>query len=66
MTNFSSPLARAAPIFSKALLGRPVAAIPQHHRAAAVLALGDGALEVAIVERMILDLHGQAAIGRIH
>ena len=37
----------------------PIAAVPELHRAAAILALGDGALEVAIVERMILGLHRQ-------
>ena len=37
----------------------PVAAVPQLHRAAAILALRDGALEVAVVERMVLDLDRQ-------
>ncbi len=46
-------------------LRRPVAAVPQLHRAAAVLALGDGALEVAVVERVVLDLHGQALVVRV-
>ena len=49
----------------KTLFGRPIAAFPQHHRAAAILALGDRALEVAVVEGMVLDLHGQATIGRV-
>src|SRR5690606_22510831 len=33
------------------------AAVPQHARAAAVLVLGDGALERVVGDRMILDLH---------
>jgi hypothetical protein len=45
--------------------GNPVAPVPQLHRAAAVLALGDGALEIAIVERVVLDLDGQALVVRI-
>src|SRR5262249_54153032 len=39
--------------------GQPVAAVPELHRAAAVLIVGDGAFEVAVVERMILDLDGE-------
>ena len=46
----------------EALLRRPVAAVPQHHRAATVLALGDRAFEVAVVERVILDLDRQPTI----
>ncbi len=49
----------------EALLGRPVAAVPQHDRAAAILALGDGAFEIAILERMILDLHRHPAVLRV-
>src|SRR5262249_11989346 len=37
----------------------PGAAVPQDDRAGAVLALRDGAFEAAIVQRMILDMHGQ-------
>ena len=40
-------------------LGVPLAAIPDHHRAAAILALRDGTLEVVVFDRMILDLHRQ-------
>ena len=47
------------------VFGVPVAAVPDLHRAAAVLALGDGALEVAVVERMILDLHREPLLARI-
>ena len=43
----------------------PGAAIPQHHRAAAILALRNRALERAVVERMILDMHRQPLVGGI-
>ncbi len=46
-------------------LGSPEAAVPQHDRAAAVLALRDRALEITVVERMILDFHGQTFVGGI-
>ncbi len=50
---------------SRVALGLPVAAIPQHHRAAAVLALGDRPFEVAVVQRVVLDLHGEALVGGV-
>ena len=40
-------------------IGRPRALVPDHDRAAAVLAFGDDALEAAIVERMVLGRDGQ-------
>ena len=46
--------------FMRIALRRPVAAVPQLHRAAAILAFRNGALEVAVVERMVLDLDRQA------
>ena len=39
--------------------GRPGAAIPDHHGAAAIFAFRDGALEGVVFDRMILDLHGK-------
>jgi hypothetical protein len=45
--------------------GLPIAAIPQHHRAAAILAFPDGTFEIAVVERMILDLNGKTLVVRI-
>src|SRR6202012_4555878 len=48
-----------------AVLRRPIAPVPQLHRAAAVLALGDGPLEVAVIERMVLHLDREALVGRI-
>jgi hypothetical protein len=51
--------------FVRVALGDPDAAVPQLDRAAAILALGNGAFEVAIVERMILDLDGQPLVVRI-
>src|SRR5690606_33240314 len=43
----------------------PGALVPEHHRAAAILALGDGSFEVAIVERMVLDADGEALVGGV-
>ena len=51
--------------FMRIALRQPVAAVPQLHRAAAILAFGNGALEVAVVERMVLDLDRQALDRRI-
>ena len=45
--------------------GNPGATIPELHRAAAILALGNRAFEIAIVEWVILDLDGQALVVRI-
>src|SRR5215471_21620125 len=45
--------------------GLPGPAVPHHHRAAAVLALRNGALEAAVFERMILYLHGQALVSGV-
>jgi hypothetical protein len=44
------------------VVGAPVAPIPEHHRAAAVLALGDDAFEVAVIQRMGLGLYRQALV----
>jgi hypothetical protein len=43
-------------------LRRPIAAIPELYGPTAVLALGDGPFEVAIVERMVLDLDRQPSV----
>ena len=45
--------------------GRPEPAIPQLHRATAVLAFRDRAFEIAVVERMILDLHRQPTLAGV-
>src|SRR6185437_6679251 len=42
------------------LLRLPGAAIPQHHRAAAILPLRNDAFELAVFERVILDMHREA------
>src|SRR6185437_5855389 len=42
----------------------PGAAVPDHDRAAAILALGDGALEFVVIDRVILDLHGEPLFAR--
>ncbi len=43
----------------------PFAAIPHDHAARAVVALGNDALEVAVFERVILDLHGETLVFRV-
>ena len=43
----------------------PVAAVPDHDGASAILALRNGAFEVAIVQRMILDLNCEPLVMRI-
>jgi len=48
-----------------AILRRPGAFVPQQHLARAVLLFGNDAFELAVVERMILGLHGEALVGRI-
>src|ERR1700676_265845 len=45
--------------------GLPIDAIPQLHGAAAVFALGYRAFKVAVVERVVLDLDGEALVVRI-
>ena len=45
--------------------GNPVPTVPQLHRATAILTLGNSALEIAILERMVLDLDRQALVVRI-
>ncbi|MGY3587190.1 hypothetical protein ACVIF9_005867 [Bradyrhizobium sp. USDA 4350] len=47
------------------IVGFPGAAIPELHRAAAILVFRNGAFEVAIVERMILDLDRQPLVMRV-
>ena len=44
---------------------RPGPKIPQHHRAAAVLTLGNCALEAAILYRMILNLHRESLVAGV-
>src|SRR5678815_3067206 len=43
----------------------PFAAIPQQHGARPVLLRSDHALEVAVLERMVLDVHREALVRRI-
>ncbi len=43
----------------------PVAAVPKHDRAATILALRDRPFEIAVVERMIFHLDGEALVMRI-
>src|ERR1035441_5419867 len=41
----------------------PRALVPDHHGAAAVLALGDDAFEAAVLHGVVFDLHGEALVG---
>src|SRR3546814_3074296 len=41
---------------------RPAAAVPQHHRAAAVLTLRNGPFERAVFQRVVLDADGEALL----
>src|SRR6185503_3485085 len=59
------PVTLADAVFAAALFGFVPAAIPEHHRAAAVFALWNGALECVVLDRMILDLHRQTLDRRI-
>src|SRR5262249_2130270 len=45
--------------------GNPVAAIPDHHGAAAVFAFRDRAFECVVFDRVILDVNGQALFRRV-
>jgi hypothetical protein len=45
------------------IFGQPHAAIPDHHRSAAVLAGGNHSLEGVVVVRMVLGAHRQALDG---
>ena len=63
-TNLKSPLAKASSGV-RPPSRFPVSAVPQLHGAAAVFALRNRPLEVAVVERMVFDLDRQALVGRI-
>ena len=43
-------------------LGLPIAAIPQHDRTAATLPFRDRALEIAVVEQVVLDFDGELLV----
>ena len=44
------------------IIGFPEAAIPQLHGAAAILVVRDGAFEIAVIQRVILDLDRQPLV----
>ncbi len=44
------------------IVGFPIAAVPELHRAAAILPLGDGAFEIAVIQRMIFHLDRQPLV----
>ena len=46
-------------------VGFPIAAVPELHGAAAILALRNGAFEIAVIERMILHFDRQPLVMRI-
>src|SRR5262249_33783992 len=43
----------------------PHSFVPEHHRAATILSLGNCALELAILKGMVFDLHRKALVGRV-
>ena len=43
----------------------PRSLIPKHDRSAAIFAFGNDAFEIAILQRMVLDMHGQPLHGWI-
>lgn len=47
------------------ILAVPIAAIPNHHGAAAVLPLRNGPFEVAVIQRIVLDLDREPLVRRI-
>ena len=48
-----------------AFFRHPVATIPKLDRATAILTLRNSSFEIAVIKRVIFDLHGQAFIVRI-
>ncbi len=47
------------------VVGLPIAAVPELHCAAAILALRNGAFKIAVIERMIFHLNREALVVRI-
>ena len=45
--------------------GKPASAIPDHHRAAAIFALRNGAFERVVFDRMVFDMDGKALFGGV-
>src|SRR5207342_2846563 len=41
------------------------AAVPQHHRPSAILALRNRSLEGVVLDGMVFDFHGEASYGRV-
>src|SRR5262249_34965293 len=46
-------------------LGGPIATVPQHDRAAAILSFGNGSFEITVVQRMVLHFHSKALVAGI-
>src|SRR5208337_4610144 len=51
--------------FHRIAFGAPKAAIPDHDRAPAIFALGNDPFEIAVIDRVILNLNGEALLTRI-
>src|SRR5215471_11209731 len=58
-------VAFAQSLLAAAILRLVRAAVPQHHRSAAVLPLGNRALEAVVLHRVIFDLHGESLHRRV-
>ena len=52
----------AFPICALRIFASPLAAIPDHHRASAVLAFWDRAFKVAVIQRVIFNFDGEAPV----
>src|ERR1700721_300646 len=55
----------AFPMSAIRILTVPIAAIPNHHGAAAVLPLRNGPFEVAVIQRMVFDLDREPLFRRV-
>ena len=61
---FQIAAVESTPAATRPPSGTPVTAVPKLHGAAAILTRGNGALEIAVIERMILHLDGQTFVRR--
>ena len=59
-------LRRAKRLFGGLLtFGRPIPAVPQLHRSAAILTLRNGSLEIPVVEWVVFDFDGKTLVSGI-
>src|SRR4029077_14799791 len=47
------------------IVGFPITAVPELYGAATILALGDGAFEIAVIERMVFPFNREPLVARI-